>query len=388
MILAQTKALFIDAYHELNAKKLFWITLVLSGLVVALMGALGIDEEGVSFLWWRMSWLPMNSTLMPKEVFYTLMFSNLGIGIWLSWIATILALVSTAGIVPDLIAGGTIESVLSKPISRVRLLSTKLATGLLFVALQVGVFSLGAFLVFGLRAGVWNFGLFLAIPIVVLFYSYLFSVCALLGMITRSTVASLLLTMLLWGCLFVVNMGDGLMLMFTENQRLVVEKREQRIELMESNTVKLLSIQEHGSAEAAAEAGYTPTSDEVLAQNPFLAGQLTKLESDAETLGDLEFWTGIVIGVKTALPKTGETVELLERHLVDPADLNFAQNNGDESFDLADPEQDIVVDDDELSERIAQRLRERSIWWIVGTSVLFEIVVLGLTTVIFVRRDF
>ncbi|GJM19583.1 MAG: hypothetical protein DHS20C14_17960 [Phycisphaeraceae bacterium] len=387
-MLTQTLALFLDAYRELNAKKLFWITLLLSGLVVLALGALGIDDKSVSIFGWRQNWLPLNTSMMSREIFYTLIFSNLGIGLWLSWIATILALVSTAGIVPDLISGGSIETVLSKPISRLRLLLTKLGTGLLFVALQVGVFSLGCFLVFGIRAGVWNFGLFLAIPIVVLFYSYLFSVCALLGMVTRSTVAALLLTVLLWGALFLVNMGDGIMLMLTENQSLVVEKREARIDLMQANTVQLLQTQEHGSVEAAIEAGYAPSDDEVVAYNPFLEGQFERLESDRETLGQLQFWTRLTVGVKTALPKTGETIDLLERHLVDPEALQMGEPDPEPAFDLEDPNQDIVVDDDELSERINERLRGRSIWWIVGTSLIFEFVMVGITCLLFVRRDF
>ena len=36
MILTQTTALFVDAYRELNARKLFWITMALNILAVAL----------------------------------------------------------------------------------------------------------------------------------------------------------------------------------------------------------------------------------------------------------------------------------------------------------------------------------------------------------------
>ena len=46
-------------------------------------------------------------------------------------------------------------------------------------------------------------------PLVVCFFSYLFSVCVLLGLITRSTLASLLLTMLFWLFIFLLGRADA-----------------------------------------------------------------------------------------------------------------------------------------------------------------------------------
>ncbi len=43
-------AMLLDAYRELNAKKLFWITLGLSGMVVLFFGSIGFDEQGMSML--------------------------------------------------------------------------------------------------------------------------------------------------------------------------------------------------------------------------------------------------------------------------------------------------------------------------------------------------
>ena len=43
-------AMLLDAYRELNAKKLFWITLAISGLVVLSFGSIGFDEKGMSVL--------------------------------------------------------------------------------------------------------------------------------------------------------------------------------------------------------------------------------------------------------------------------------------------------------------------------------------------------
>ena len=52
-MIRQTVALFIDAYRELNARKLFWITLILSVIVVVAFALLGINDRGISFLHWN-----------------------------------------------------------------------------------------------------------------------------------------------------------------------------------------------------------------------------------------------------------------------------------------------------------------------------------------------
>src|SRR4051812_10750859 len=135
--LIQTGAVFVDAYRELNARKMFWVVLVISGLVVIAFAGVGIDEKGLSIFGFSLP-IPFNTTMMPRADFYKMIFDSAGVGFWLSWLATILALISTAGIFPDMLTGGSIDLYLSKPISRLRLFLTKYLSALLFVALQVG----------------------------------------------------------------------------------------------------------------------------------------------------------------------------------------------------------------------------------------------------------
>src|SRR5262245_32088070 len=120
-MIMQTIAIFRDAYRELNSKKLFWLVLLLSGIVVASFAAVGVNDRWLVVLFWTLDSSIFNSRLFPPAVFYKLLFANLGIGFWLAWLATILALVSTAGIFPDFISSGSIELVLSRPLGRLRL---------------------------------------------------------------------------------------------------------------------------------------------------------------------------------------------------------------------------------------------------------------------------
>ena len=155
-MLTQTLALFIDSYRELSAKKIFWLTMGISGLIVLMIAAVGMSDDGSMTILWFETSLPLGDLGLEKGVFYKVVFVNLGFRFWLAWGATILALASTAGIFPDFISGGAIDLALSKPIGRVRLLLTKYVASLLFVALQVAVFSLCAFLVIGIRGGAWE----------------------------------------------------------------------------------------------------------------------------------------------------------------------------------------------------------------------------------------
>lgn len=385
-MMTQTFALLLDTYRELNSKRLFWISLAISGLIVASFAALGVTPTGLSILFWEVEVPFFDAAQITPADFYKLLFTRFGVGFWLAWLGSILALVSTAGMIPDFVASGAVELTLSKPISRVRLFLTKYACGLLFVTLQVGVFSTASFLVIGLRGGVWEPGLFLAIPLVVLFFSYLFSVCALLGLVTRSTIASLLLTLLFWFFLFCLNAADAVVLQGREMNALRQELTQARLERMERATVQIVR---RTRAEQGLEDPDAPVSPEELDKvNPRLAEARATLERARRQAPRWDVASRIVVGVKTVFPKTSETVQLIERWIVQAARLEPlpAEEPDPAVFQFGSPLS--PQDQRLLQNRIDQRLRHRNVAWVVGTSLAFEAAVLALACVIFVRRDF
>ena len=387
-MMTQTLALLVDAYRELCAKKLFWITMGLSGLVVLAFAMVGINEQGITFLWFQ---LPaeafgarMTSETLPPGLLYRFMFSSLAVPIWLSWVAVILGLISTAGMIPDLIQGGTIEAILSRPIGRVRLLLTKFVGGLLFMALQVGVFSTLVFIVIGVRGGSWAPEVFLAVPIVVAMFSYLFAVCVLLGLVTRSTIAALLLTLLFWMTVFVVNTGDNIAISMHEQIKADRRIQSDRLERMERNaSLAILEERNASRAEQGLEplARYEPTVDELFAKDPRIPSRRDEVEQSESSERLAGKWRqGVYLG-KMVFPKTQETIGLLERWTVDREAL--AQMGGPPTDN----------DDDSLARQQGQRatveaIHSRPLWWVLGTSLAFEALVLGIAVIIFKRRDF
>ncbi len=388
-MLTQTLALFIDAYRELNAKKLFWITLILSGLLVLAFAAVGINAQGITIFHWNVPF-GLNTNMMSKEMFYKqLLFNNLGVRFWLGWGAAILALVSTAGMIPDFVTGGSLPVMLAKPISRLRLFLTKYASGLLFVALQVSVFCVASFFVLGLRAGVWEPSLFIAVPLVIAFFSFLFCVCALIGLVTRSTIAALILTALFWFMLFAVNTTEQALLSFRTYNEQRVEHYDRLIETERGRMNAVTGEANNGIVNALKDGLITRQGRE---------DRITRLEArrdevDKTRRGVTKWHNGVFIA-KTLLPKTTETVQLTERSLVNDQELEMmmadagADGGPNMPQSMEDRELGVRIDDSEVAKEIVRKQRSRSVFWIVGTSLLFEAFILSIACWIFCRRDY
>ncbi len=368
-MLTQTLAIFLDAYRELNARKLFWATLVLSGLVVAAFSLIGINERGIRLGMWDLEMKDINTSVISAETFYKSMFLSFGVGFWLSWIASILAIVSTASIFPDFVSGGAIDLSLSKPIGRLRLFLTKYVAGLLFVTLQVTVFSLASFLLIGIMGGAWEPAIFLAIPIIVLFFSYLYCFCVLVGIITRSTIAALMLTLLFWFVIFLVHSAESTALTFS----ILTEKQAEALSFQVNRYEESLdSLRTDENID----------SEEIQEKEVELELLQERISANERTTSYLNMAHSISLGIKTLLPKTNETVGLLNRWLIDLASLP-------EDEEASAPQDPFSGGSTRGLEReIQERLRKRSVAWIGGTSLIFEALVLGLAAWIFVRRDF
>ena len=367
-MMMQTLAILGAAYRELNARKLFWLAIALSGAVVALFASLGINEQGVTFLTWTFESPVFNSRLLPRENFYKLLFVNVGLEWWIGLLSTLLALVTTAGIIPDLVSPGSVDMMLAKPISRTRLFLTKVGTGLLFTALQVSVFALATIVAIGIRGGVWEWSLLVAVPLSVLFYSYLYCVCALVGVLTRSTVASLIVTLLFWAVVFAVHSAESISTFGRVGTELELQKLEERVAALEK------SMPEDASAD----------EDDDAAELERLRERRTAVADASAKWNEAHWWFYTTM---TVLPKTAETLSLAERWLVEAAALP----RPDEDEPVRGPRRAFVsreVKRGDFARALEEEERSRSVWWVLGTSLIFEAAVLGLATRIFVRRDY
>lgn len=217
----QVWALIVDSFREALDRRIFWVMLGLSAVVAAAMACVGLDENGASFLFgaWEFTWQEMSRWTtdphaapavvdLPPEALRDLRHAaTVGIVVTLAdlvvgWVGIILAIIATAGFFPSFLDGGAIDVVLSKPISRPVLFAAKYVGSMAFVLFQAAWFVGLTFLVTGLRWNMWLPGYLLTIPLMVLLFSYLYCITALVGVKTRSTVAAILITIGAWFVFF------------------------------------------------------------------------------------------------------------------------------------------------------------------------------------------
>jgi ABC-type transport system involved in multi-copper enzyme maturation permease subunit len=377
----QTGALLLDAYRDLQSRKLFWFTLVLSTFVPLIFAAVGIDPNGITIFGQHLRGVPFNSGLIPPGEFFKLMFTSLAIPLWLGFIATILGLMAVGGIFPDVIGNGSIDLYLSRPISRLRLFLTKYLFGLLFTALQVLCFCAVSFGVIGIRGGVWEPRIFLAVPLVTIYFSYLYCVCVLVGIVTRSALAAILMTVIVWGIIYTIHNGNIVLSQFTASADVRVE-----------DTNRLIAANNELIARNQA---LPPERRSNLSGIEYQRNYQRELLADYEsTAASLHWWRNLVKRVETPLPKTSETVAAMSKWLVRPGTFTAIDEQHDRRRPpRPDPSRQRerlgqFMNSPEVEQRMDEELRARDLPWVLGTSLGFEAVILTLAAWVFCRKDF
>lgn len=196
----QAGVILLDSLRILRASKLFWVSIWISTLVALVYASIGFTDTGISagFGLWDIPMPILRKGTREAEVFYLLMFTDVIVRFWLGWFSLVLALISTSSIFPQFLQTGSIEIALSKPVSRTRLFLLKYLGGLLFVALQTALFCLVAFIAMGLRVNEWNLTIFWAVPVITFSFSLIYCVGVIIGVTTRSTVFALLGALMFW----------------------------------------------------------------------------------------------------------------------------------------------------------------------------------------------
>ena len=207
----QVLAILWESYRMLRARVLFWVVLGISICAALMFASIGVTDDGYSVLFglWEMQSDMINAKSGYAELFYLVIFTNVMVKWRLGYLAIALALISCSSIFPEFLAAGSVYVAVSKPSSGTRLFLIKYMGSLLFVFLQVGVFTLIAFLALGIRLGHWNWSIFWSVPILVFVFSMIYCFGVLVSVWTRSTMLSLLAMLILWGVTLLVQWTEG-----------------------------------------------------------------------------------------------------------------------------------------------------------------------------------
>jgi ABC-type transport system involved in multi-copper enzyme maturation permease subunit len=125
-------------------------------------------------------------------------------------VGLLLALIWTAGFMPTFLDASTASVLLAKPVPRWQLLLGKCLGVVLFVAVQVVLFVVLTWLTLGLRTGVWETGYLWCIPLVLVHFVIFYSFSVLMAVMTRSTVACVLGSLLFWLLAWGINYGRAM----------------------------------------------------------------------------------------------------------------------------------------------------------------------------------
>jgi ABC-type transport system involved in multi-copper enzyme maturation permease subunit len=201
-----------DSLRHAIDRKLFWVLVGITLLVAGAMLSIGFDGDRVTLFFGLVDvdaggYSPVSA--LGRTQLVTLMVHGV-MDVFLGWIGVTLAIIATAGLFPAMMESGLIDVVLSKPISRPLLFVYKYIASMVFVFIQAALFIVLTFLVMGLRWGVWEPGYLLAIPLMVLLFSYVYSVSVLTAVVSRSAVTAILVSLASWVLFSMVSQAPAL----------------------------------------------------------------------------------------------------------------------------------------------------------------------------------
>jgi len=116
----------------------------------------------------------------------------------LAGLCLLLAIFSSASFVPVMLEKGTIDLLLSKPISRLQLLIGKYLGGLLVVFINILFLIVGVWLIISLKFSYWDFSFLLVSLTVTFTFAVLYSIIVLFGVITRSSILGMMVAYLIF----------------------------------------------------------------------------------------------------------------------------------------------------------------------------------------------
>lgn len=192
-------ALLVDSFREALDRKIFWALVIMTLLVVLVMACIAFEPGRITFVFGL--WETRSEWFNPATEDGRQLIAGIAVQImdfFLGWIGTMLMIIARADVFPVMMERGAIEVVLAKPMSRARLFLYKYLASMVFVMLVAGLFIGLTFVVVGARWNVWRPAYLVNIPLSLLLFSYIYCVTVYVGVRTRSSIAAILVSLLMW----------------------------------------------------------------------------------------------------------------------------------------------------------------------------------------------
>lgn len=168
-----------NTFREALAKKIFIGYYVFYAIVVLIMiFAVNLDAvEGI------VSFADVQKVIVSVETgFLTLSFN----------LILFFSIISASSFIPSMLEKGTIDLLISKPVSRFTILISKFLGAAIFIALSM-VFLIGSiWLILSLKSGYWSPSFLTAILSLTLAFAVMYSITMVIGLTTQSSIISIL----------------------------------------------------------------------------------------------------------------------------------------------------------------------------------------------------
>ena len=185
-------AIVKNTIREAFSKKILLLLFILFSLVILLIATvINLDAvEGIPQLLGTSTDFNYYSFIVRMELLMISQPSFL--------IVMILFIILSSSFIPSLLQKGNIELTLSKPVSRTNIILGKFVGGVILVFIALAYLITLIWLIISAKSGVWHFAFLLSIIWYTIIFAVLYSLIILTGLITKSTVMTLIINVLIF----------------------------------------------------------------------------------------------------------------------------------------------------------------------------------------------
>lgn len=109
-----------------------------------------------------------------------------------------LSIFSSSSFVPQMLEQGSIELLLSKPVSRAQIILGKFAGGIYVVFINLSFLIVGLWFLLGIKFGIWDWQFLTTIFTTTFAFATLYAMIILLGLLTRSSILAMMISYLVF----------------------------------------------------------------------------------------------------------------------------------------------------------------------------------------------
>ncbi len=189
--LIPTAALIRDTFREAFARRIFW---GFAGCCTALLAFL-IFIMRIDVVAGALATVVIFGSALPTTDVQGLVHQTQSvIAMALYFFGMALSVFASAGLVAAVFEPGRIELLLSKPVSRTRILMGRYIGNLLVVAANIVYLTVGSWIIFGIKTGVWGVGYLVSSVFTIFVFAVLLAVIVLIGVLWESAAVAIMVT--------------------------------------------------------------------------------------------------------------------------------------------------------------------------------------------------